>query len=288
MQSQPTTETGLSDARISPRAARLAFLGDLNGAPGRRTLIAHLDDLRRDHEPDLIIANAENLRNGSGLSPDLYHAIRKLGIDAITLGDHVYRDRRIVPFLEDPTEPICRPANLSAHAPGKRFVRVPLPKACGGGDLLVFSLLGRVYMGLPANDPFAVADELLEANPSVAGTLVDVHMEATAEKAATAFHLDGRVTTVLGTHTHVPTADARVLPRGTAFQTDVGMCGPYASIIGRDPDAVLRHMRTAVHTPYEMGSGDERLCGALVILRPGRATASSITPFQYGGQTLSS
>ena len=114
-------------------------------------------------------------------------------------------------------------------------------------------------MGLPANDPFAVADELLEANPSVAGTLVDVHMEATAEKAATAFHLDGRVTTVLGTHTHVPTADARVLPRGTAF-----------------------------HTPYEMGSGDERLCGALVILRPGRATASSITPFQYGGQTLSS
>ncbi len=285
MPSQRTNETSPSDARISPRAARVAFLGDLNGAPGRRVLIAHLDQLRQDHAPDLIVANAENLRNGSGLSPDLYHAIRKLGIDAITLGDHVYRDRRIVPFLEDPSEPICRPANLSAHAPGKRSIRVPLPKECGGGDLLVFSLLGRVYMGLPANDPFAVADELLEANPSVAAALVDVHMEATAEKAAMAFHLDGRVSTVLGTHTHVPTADARVLPGGTSFQTDVGMCGPFASIIGRDPDAVLRHMRTAVHTPYEMGSGDERLCGALVTLRPGTHRTASIRPFQYGGNS---
>ena len=260
----------------------MAFLGDLNGAPGRRVLETWLDRLREEHRPDLIVANAENLRNGSGLSPDLYRAIIDSGVDGVTLGDHVYRDRRVVPILEDPATPISRPANLSSHAPGKRSFRLPLPAETGGGELLVFSLLGRVSMSLPANDPFEAADLLLERNPGVAGTLVDLHMEATAEKAAVAFHLDGRISAALGTHTHVPTADARILRGGAAFQTDVGMCGPFDSIIGRDPEPVLRHMRTSVHTPYAMGDGDNRLCGALVEFRPGTGRASSITPFQYG------
>ena len=263
------------------RLARVAFLGDLNGAPGRRVLTERVEALRADHQPDILIANAENLRNGSGLNPDLYRVIRDLGVDAITLGDHVYRDRRIVPLLEDPSEPVCRPANLSRHSPGKRWVRVPIPAEAGGGEFLVFSVLGRVLMNLPANDPFETADSVLEANPGVAGSFVDLHMETTAEKAAVAFHLDGRISMALGTHTHVPTADARVLRGGTAFQTDVGMCGPYASIIGRDPEPVLRNMRTAIHTPYVMGAGDERLCGALVEFRAGTGRASRITPFQY-------
>lgn len=260
----------------------MAFLGDLNGAPGRRVLETWLDRLREEHRPDLIVANAENLRNGSGLSPDLYRAIIDSGVDGVTLGDHVYRDRRVVPILEDPATPISRPANLSSHAPGKRSFRLPLPAETGGGELLVFSLLGRVSMSLPANDPFEAADLLLERNPGVAGTLVDLHMEATAEKAAVAFHLDGRISAALGTHTHVPTADARILRGGAAFQTDVGMCGPFDSIIGRDPEPVLRHMRTSVHTPYAMGDGDNRLCGTLVEFRPGTGRASSIMPFQYG------
>lgn len=228
------------------------------------------------------MANAENLRNGSGLNPDLHRMLVGLGIDGITLGDHVYRDRRIVPLLEDPAVPISRPANLSRRAPGKRSFRLPLPAETGGGELLVFSILGRVTMSLPANDPFETADEVLESSPGAAAVLVDLHMEATAEKAAVAFHLDGRVSAALGTHTHVPTADARVLRGGTAFQTDVGMCGPFDSIIGRDPEAVLRHMRTSVHVPYGMGEGDERLCGTLVECRPGTGRASRITPFQYG------
>jgi metallophosphoesterase (TIGR00282 family) len=263
------------------RLARVAFLGDLNGAPGRRVLEARIDDLRSEHRPDLLIANAENLRNGSGLNPDLYRVIRDLGIDAITLGDHVYRDRRVIPLLEDPKEPICRPANLSRNAPGKRWVRIPIPGEAGGGEFLVFSVLGRVMMSLPANDPFETSDEVLAANPGVAGSFVDLHMETTAEKAAVALHLDGRVSAALGTHTHVPTADPRVLRGGTAFQTDVGMCGPYDSVIGRSQEPVLRHMRTSVHTPYDMASGGELLCGALVEFRAGTGRASRITSFQY-------
>ena len=282
MNTQSKDETPESVVAGTPRPARIAFLGDLNGGPGRRVLASRLAEVRRDHTPDLVIANAENLRNGSGLTPDLYRTIRDLGVDGVTLGDHVYRDRRIIPLLEDSKEPICRPANLSNDAPGKRTFRLPLPAETGGGELLVFNLLGRVFMGLPANDPFQTADELLAANPGAKGVLIDAHMEATAEKAALAFHLDGRVSAVLGTHTHVPTADHRLLKRGTAFQSDVGMCGPFASIIGRDPEQVIRHMRTSVHTPYEMGSGDERLCGTLFTFRTSSRLASTITPFQYG------
>ena len=282
MKSQSRVESRESVSDATPRPARIAFLGDLNGGPGRRVLAARIAEVHRDHAPDLVIANAENLRNGSGLTPDLYRTIRDLGVDGVTLGDHVYRDRRIIPLLEDSSEPVCRPANLSNDAPGKRSFRLPLPAEAGGGELLVFNVLGRVFMGLPANDPFQAADELLAANPGAKGVLIDAHMEATAEKAALAFHLDGRVSAVLGTHTHVPTSDQRILARGTAFQSDVGMCGPFASIIGRDPEQVIRHMRTSVHTPYEMGSGDDRLCGTLVSFRTGSRLASTIIPFQYG------
>lgn len=282
MKSQSRVESRESVSDATPRPARIAFLGDLNGGPGRRVLAARIAEVHRDHAPDLVIANAENLRNGSGLTPDLYRTIRDLGVDGVTLGDHVYRDRRIIPLLEDSSEPISRPANLSSDAPGKRSFRLPLPAETGGGEILVFNVLGRVFMGLPANDPFQAADELLTANPGAKGVLIDAHMEATAEKAALAFHLDGRVSAVLGTHTHVPTSDQRILARGTAFQSDVGMCGPFASIIGRDPEQVIRHMRTSVHTPYEMGSGDDRLCGTLVSFRTGSRLASTIIPFQYG------
>ena len=233
-----------------------------------------LPALRKELHPEVVIVNGENLRNGSGISAELYAAIRSDGVDGVTLGDHVYRDRTVMPILENPDEPISRPANLSKHAPGKRVCRLEIARGAGvpSVELWFFSLLGRVGMGLPANDPFECADELLAEIPMPRGArpiiLVDAHMEATAEKAALAMHLDGRVTAVLGTHTHIPTADARILPGGTAFQTDVGMCGPYNSIIGRDPTPVLRHMRTSVHTPYEMGKSGERISGAVVEVDP--------------------
>lgn len=264
---------------------RIAFLGDLNGGIGRSILRSELPGLREEFQPDVLIVNGENLRNGSGISAELYSAIRSDGVDGVTLGDHVYRDRTVVPLLENPSEPICRPANLSADAPGKRVCRLEVSPGSGAPLLTIwfFSLLGRIGMSLPANDPFACADEVLAAIPVPSGTrpivLVDAHMEATAEKAALAHHLDGRVTAVLGTHTHIPTADARVLAAGTAFQTDVGMCGPYDSIIGRDPTPVLRHMRTSVHTPYEMGRGGERISGAVVEVDLATSLATSIQAF---------
>ncbi len=244
---------------------RIAFLGDINGAPGRMVLEQQLPTLRERYGPLRIVANAENARNGSGLTPDLYETFRKFGIDAMTLGDHVYRDARIVPILEDPTKPIGRPANLSARAQGKRIVRIPASEGFTR-DLYVFTLLGRVLMpSILANDPFACADEMLQAiperNPLV---LVEAHMEATSEKGALARYLDGRVAAVLGTHTHVPTADARVLRGGTAFITDVGMTGPHDSVIGRKAEQVLRHFTSSMHVPFEMGSGGEALQGAVV------------------------
>lgn len=258
---------------------RIAFLGDINGAPGRQVVAAHLPTLRARWAPDVIVANAENAKAGSGVTPEQFRQFRTLGIDACTLGDHAYRDARIIPLLEDPDEPVARPANLSRKAPGKRFIRLRRDdrRAC---DVWIITVLGRIYMPLPADDPFAAVDTFLEglpvAPPDRAVVLVEAHMEATSEKVALARHLDGRVAAVLGTHTHVPTADARLLRGGTAFITDVGMCGPYDSVIGRNATQVLKAMTTSVHVPYEMGEGGEALCGAIVDVDPGTGLARSI------------
>ena len=227
----------------------------------------------------MVVANGENIRSGSGINPDHYRWLRKQGIDGVTLGDHVFRDQKILPQLDDPAEPIARPANLSDSAAGKRMIRIDLP---GGGELWVITLLGRVFFPLPANDPFQVVDDMLSRIPGDKPlVLVEVHMEATSEKVAVAHHLDGRVAAVVGTHTHVPTADARVLPRGTAFITDVGMCGPYDSVIGRRKEAVLQHMRTAMHAPFDMASGGESMCGCIVKVRRETGLAISIERVQY-------
>ncbi len=256
------------------RPWRIAFLGDVVGAPGRTVLRAVWSELLERHQPDLVIANAENARDGSGLSPDLAKALLSLGIHGLTLGDHAFRDRRIVPLLEDPSVPLCRPANLAAAAPGRRCLRLPMPD---GGELVVVTVLGRIFMNLPADDPFACLDGLLASLPRPdAAVIVEAHMEATSEKAALAHHLDGRVAAVIGTHTHVPTADARILRGGTGFISDVGMTGPYDSIIGRDPAAVLRHLTTSVHVPYSVGEGRESACGCLVAIDPASRRCRSI------------
>lgn len=238
-----------------------------------------LPDLIEEHAPEIVVANGENIRSGSGITPDLYKWMRGQGIDAVTLGDHVYRDQRILPQLEDPNEPIARPANLSPAAAGKRLIRLTLP---GDIEFWIVTVLGRIFLNLPANDPFMTVDELLGdipgRNPLV---LIEAHMEATSEKIALAHHLDGRVAAVVGTHTHVPTADARVLAGGTAFITDVGMCGPYDSVIGRKKEAVLQHMRTGMHAPFNMGAGGEALCGCIIKVRRETGLAITIERVQY-------
>ncbi len=255
---------------------RIAFLGDINGAPGRQVLAQQLSVLRERFAPDRIVVNAENAKAGSGLTPELYRQFRGYGIDAVTLGDHVFRDPKIVPVLEDPSEPIARPANLSRKAPGKRMTRVPASAGCPR-DLWIITVLGRIYMPLPADDPFAAVDDLLATIPERSPVvLVEAHMEVTSEKIALARYLDGRVSAVLGTHTHVPTADGRILRGGTAFQTDVGMSGPYDTVIGRDADMVIKAMTTSLHVPYAMGEGGEALCGALVEVDATSGRARSI------------
>lgn len=252
----------------------IAFFGDCVGQPGRRALQQAIPAIRAQFAPDAIIINGENLRNGSGITPDLYRDLRTMGADAVTLGDHAFRDARITPVLEDPAEPISRPANLSSKAPGKRWIRIPAT-ATRPRDIFVVTVLGRVFMSLHADDPFACVDAVLASLPETSPiVIVEAHMEATSEKAALAHHLDGRVAAVIGSHTHVPTADARILRGGTAFITDVGMCGPYASIIGRDVKGVLRAMTTGVHTNFEMGEGGERACGCLIEIDP--ATGRSL------------
>jgi len=259
----------------------VAFLGDIFGSPGRRVIQQQLPELRAAHAPDVVIANAENLRSGSGLNPHLYHKIRSCGIDAVTLGDHAFRDRSVIELLQSPNEPISRPANLAAKAPGRGIIRLA-PTGQRTRDLFVITVLGRIFMNLPADDPFATIDRMLSEIPEQRPlVIVEAHMEATSEKAALAKYLDGRVSLVVGTHTHVPTADARILPGGTGFITDVGMCGPHHSIIGRDGDAVLRHMTTGVHTPYEVGHGGEALCGVVVRIDEASARCTGIQRVQH-------
>lgn len=268
------------------RVTRLVFLGDINGAPGRGALERLMPVLRERWQPDVVVANGENARNGSGLTPDLYRTFRGLGIDAITLGDHVYRDPKIIPLLERPEEPIARPANLSHRSPGKRWSRIP---AANGRtrDIFVVTVLGRIFFPLPANDPFTAVDEVLaelpERRPIV---VVEAHMEATSEKAAVAAWCDGRAALVVGTHTHVPTADARILRGGTAFITDVGMCGPFDSVIGRQTDAVVRHMTTALPVHYEMGEHDARVCGVLVEISEDTGLANRVERIELGDADL--
>jgi metallophosphoesterase (TIGR00282 family) len=247
-------------------AVKVAFLGDICGTPGRRVVQQRLPDLRRDHAPDLIIANAENARNGSGLSPALYEKIRGYGIDAITLGDHVYRDMQIASVLETSGEPIARPANLSDKSIGRRYTRLPADgeRPC---SVIIVTVLGRIFFNMPADDPFAVVDRILAELPEPdAIVIVEAHMEATSEKIALGHHLDGRVSLVVGSHTHVPTADARVLAGGTGFITDMGMCGPYNSVIGRSAEAVVKHMTTALPVPFNVASGGEAMCGVVATI----------------------
>lgn len=238
--------------------------------------------LRDLHSVHALIVNGENARNGSGCSPDNYKELRRSGVDAVTLGDHVFKDRAILEMLEDPLQPISRPANLSAGAPGKRIVRVELPeKAPKSPPVYVLTVLGRLFMGLMSNSPFECVDremELLGASEEGkdAMVIVEIHAEATSEKQAMAWHClekwsgregkEGpRVVAVVGTHTHCQTNDARVLEHAVAAITDLGMCGPHRSVIGRDVRATLSTMARQMPASLDVADGDNRACG--VILR---------------------
>ncbi|MGD0901141.1 MAG: TIGR00282 family metallophosphoesterase [Thermoguttaceae bacterium] len=250
---------------------RILLIGDIVGKPGRLICIQAIRGLRIDQQIDLVVANAENVAGGSGLTPALYRELIAAGIDAITLGDHAYKRREIFSVMENERR-ICRPANYPADAPGHELVLV---RAQNHVQVAVFALLGRVFMP-PVDCPFRAAERVLAAAPpDVRVILLDFHAEATSDKQLMGRHLDGRVSAVLGTHTHVATADEQILPGGTAFQCDVGMTGPHDSILGRRIDRVMETTLTFRPTHFEVATGDVRLCGTLVDVDPatGRATA---------------
>jgi metallophosphoesterase (TIGR00282 family) len=251
---------------------RVLFIGDIVGTPGVTFVRQALPVLiARDHV-DLVIANAENAANGSGLTPNLYRRIREAGVDLVTLGDHVYKKAEIIATMEK-DERICKPANFPPDAPGREFARAV---ARDGTPVAVLSLLGRTYMR-SVDCPFRAADRVLDA---LAGQtrciVVDIHAEATADKYLVGHYLKGRVSAVLGTHTHVPTADEQILPGGTAFISDVGMTGPYDSILGRRIDRVLSTTVSFVPSAFDVATGDPRLAGALVDIDPATGQSQAI------------
>ncbi len=238
---------------------RILFLGDLVGKPGYSGILKHAEAIRDELRVDALIVNAENASDGSGLMPRQYRRLIQSGVDAITMGDHIYRCNDLIQTLQT-SDRIVKPANYPASAAGRPWIVVET----AAGPLGVISIMGRVYMR-PVDCPFEALDRALDqVRDRTNHVLVDVHAEATSDKQLIARYLDSKVTAVLGTHTHVPTADATVLPGGTAFQCDVGMCGPYESIIGRDIQRVLQTTRSFEPCHFHVATRDVRLCGALV------------------------
>jgi metallophosphoesterase (TIGR00282 family) len=206
---------------------KVLFLGDIVGRPGRAYVIERIASLKTELGADFVIANGENSAGGSGITQKIANELIEAGVDAITLGDHVWDQKNFEKDI-DGLGSVCRPANLPEQNPGRTHLIVER----NGFRLGVFTVLGRNYLTLKSDCPFKTADAMLELLESDCDAiLVEAHMEATSEKIALGWHLDGRVAALVGTHTHVPTADGRVLPKGTAYMTDAGMCGPYASVI---------------------------------------------------------
>ncbi len=244
---------------MNPAPTAILFVGDIVGGLGRRTLLALLPELRERYEPTFVVANGENIAGGVGITPKLADGLFAAGVDVITLGNHTYRHREIYRYL-DVREEILRPVNFLAAQPGHGSCVVER----GGIRLGVISVSGNLYMnaGRPA---FSEIDAALHGlRGRVDHVLVDVHAEATSEKVGMGWHLDGRVTAVVGTHTHVPTADARVLPGGTAYITDVGMTGPRGGVIGVRSEQALQAMITKMPIRFETASEDPWLGGVLI------------------------
>jgi metallophosphoesterase (TIGR00282 family) len=250
---------------------RILLIGDVVGRVGVKFVGRVLAGLRLRESLDLVIANGENADGGSGITPALYRKLIAAGVDCVTLGDHIYRKKDIFKVLRQ-EENIVKPANFPPEAPGREWAVV---HARGGAPVAVFSVLGRVFMR-PVDCPFQAAERVLSQLPAEAKVrFLDMHAEATSDMQLMGRFLDGRVSAVLGTHTHVPTADERILPGGTAFQCDVGMTGPHESILGREIDKVMETTVTFRPTRFQVAEQDVRLHGTIVDVdaESGQATA---------------
>jgi len=246
--------------------------GDVVGRPGRTVLANHLSSLIKQRQVDMVVANAENAAGGSGLTGPIYEKLLNYGVDVVTLGDHCFRRRELLPVLET-SHRLVRPANLPDEAVGRGWT---VYTARNGVTVGVVVVLGRMYMK-PVDCPFHVVDRAIQQLAGQAQiVLVEVHAEATSEKIAMGWHLDGRVSVVYGTHTHVPTADAAILPKGTAYITDLGMTGPYRSVLGRRVDRVLKSLITGMPNTYDVATEDVRISGLLVSVDSNTGKAENV------------
>ncbi|MEQ9038679.1 MAG: TIGR00282 family metallophosphoesterase [Silicimonas sp.] len=262
---------------------KLLFLGDVMGRSGRRALTERLAGIRAQLKLDFVVVNGENATSGAGLTPDHAKALLEAGADVVTLGDHAFDQRDMLAHID--SEPrIIRPINFAKGAPGHgaRVFNAP-----GGRKVLVAQILGQVFMKRAFDDPFSAIDEVLRKHPlggMVQASLVDIHCEATSEKMAMGHFCDGRASVVVGTHTHVPTADAMVLPKGTAYLTDAGMCGDYNSVIGMDKEEPLRRFITGMpKARFQPATGDATLSGLYVETDERTGKATKATAFRDGG-----
>jgi len=261
---------------------RILFLGDVVGRSGRDAVLARLPELRQRLRVDLAVVNAENASHGFGLAPAMADELFAAGCDVVTLGNHAWDRRELIGHIE--REPrIVRPLNFPPGTPGQGSVLVTL---VDGRKALVANLMGRLFMD-PLDDPFRAATELLSRHRlgvTVSAIVMDFHAEATSEKLAFGHHLDGRVSLVVGTHTHTPTADHRILSGGTAFQSDAGMCGDYDSVIGMGKEpAVARFVRKMPGERLAPAEGEATLCGLFVETDDRTGLARAVAPLRLGG-----
>ena len=263
---------------------RLLFIGDIVGRPGRELVRRGLAALVAHHRIDLVVANVENAAAGFGITPEIAEDFLEYGIHVMTGGNHTWDKKEIVPyFAEQPR--LLRPANFPPGAPGRG---VYIATAGNGVPVAVINLMGRVFM-TPIDDPFRVAlDEIDAVKPEARIVLVDFHAEATSEKIAMGWHLDGRVAAVVGTHTHVQTADERVLPQGAAYITDVGMTGPHDSVIGVDRSAILQRFLTGLPQRFETATENPRLHAVIVAADETTGRAHAIERVSLSSQDIES
>jgi metallophosphoesterase (TIGR00282 family) len=261
---------------------RLLFIGDIVGRPGRELVRRGLVSLVTHHDVDLVIANVENAAAGFGVTPEIADELLQCGVDVMTGGNHSWDKKEILPYFDEQPR-LLRPANFPTGAPGRG---VYVARARGGRPVAVINGMGRVFM-TPIDDPFRVLDAEIEAVRQEARVIfVDFHAEATSEKVAMGWHLDGRVTAVVGTHTHVQTADERVLPGGTAYITDVGMTGPHDSVIGVERSAILARFLTGRPQRFETATENPRLNGVVVTADESTGRALSIDRISVSDQEL--
>ena len=254
-------------------AMKILCLGDVVGKPGRQVIGELLPKAILEKKIDFVVVNAENSAGGSGLSPPIFTRLLSYGVDVCTLGDHTYRKREVLPLLEQ-SDRLIRPGNYPPTSIGKGWTVVT---SRAGVRVAVLQIMGRLHMNTISDDPFRTIDRMLNEIPrDIKVRVVDYHAEVSSEKIAMGWYLDGRVSINYGTHTHVPTADARVLPAGTAYVSDLGMTGPYDSVLGRRKDRVLKHLLSGMPAFFEVATGDPRMCGILATIDESTGLALSV------------